>query len=312
MMMKTVMVDDIIKRLRSEKTQSITKVQSEIRICAGQFLRKKGFVEINPVIISPLTDPLRHETLNGSIKYLEHTFQLTRSMIFHKQISLIGLNKIFVFSPNVRLEQPRYAETNKHLIEFTQIDVEIKNATREETMDLVEDMLIEIFCHIKDYCHKELAYFNRTLVTPRKPFKRIKYLEAYKEYGEGFDMYLSKSAKEPFWIIDFPIEAREFYDRQYEEQPGVLCDMDMVYPEGYGEALSGGEREYEYAKIIERIAQTELHPKDYQWYLEFAKRGLPSCCGFGIGVERLTRFICGLSNIADATIFPKVPGSWTI
>jgi asparaginyl-tRNA synthetase len=29
--------------------------------------------------------------------------------------------------------------------------------------------------------------------------------------------------------------------------------MDLIYPNGHGEALSGGEREYEYERIKERI-----------------------------------------------------------
>lgn len=309
---KDIIISELRARLSSERTRTITKVESEIRISAGKFLRKKGFVEINPVIISPLTDPLHHETSDGSIKYLEHKFQLTRSMIFHKHISLLGLEKIFIFSPNIRLEPPRYSKTAKHLIEFTQIDVEMRNATREEVMDLAEGMVTQILFHVKDRCYQELEYLDRRLAIPRKPFKRIKYLEAYKKYGDGFETHLSEETKEPFWIIDFPIEAREFYDRQYEEEPGILCDMDLVFPEGFGEASSGGEREYEYEKIVQRIAQAELPSEDYWWYLELAKKKLPPCAGFGIGVERLTRYICGLPNIAETTLFPKVPGSWTI
>jgi aspartyl/asparaginyl-tRNA synthetase len=39
--------------------------------------------------------------------------------------------------------------------------------------------------------------------------------------------------------------------------------MDLIYPEGYGEALSGGEREY-----------------------QLAEKGLFPSAGFGIGIER--------------------------
>jgi asparaginyl-tRNA synthetase len=309
---KHIEIRELQQRLGSQRTRAIAAVGSEIRICAGTFLRKQGFVEINPVIISPLTDPLHHETLDGSISYLDHRYQLTRSMIFHKHIALLGLEKIFIFSPNIRLEPPRYAVTKKHLIEFTQIDVEIRNGTREDAIDLVENMVIEILNHVRDHCSQELTYLERSVTIPKKPFRCIKYLDAQREHGVDFESHLSADAREPFWIIDFPIEAREFYDREYKNQPGILCDMDLVYPEGYGEASSGGEREYTYERIIERISKTDLHPHDYGWYLELAKSGLPPCAGFGIGVERLTRYICGLSDIAEATIFPKIPGTWTI
>ena len=50
------------------------------------------------------------------------------------------------------------------------------------------------------------------------------------------------------------------------------------------------------------------NPAEYKWYLEMLKDGIPLSAGFGIGVERLTRWICGLKNIWDAVPFPKVPG----
>jgi asparaginyl-tRNA synthetase len=104
------------------------------------------------------------------------------------------------------------------------------------------------------------------------------------------------------------IEAREFYDREDLERPGTLVDMDLLYPEGFGEALSGGEREHTLTRIMERIERAGLEPEDFELYLEFAKRGIPSSAGFGIGMERLTRFVCGLKRIEKAALFPKAPG----
>jgi asparaginyl-tRNA synthetase len=130
--------------------------------------------------------------------------------------------------------------------------------------------------------------------------------------GPDFEKYLSVNSIEPFWIVDFPINMREFYDREYDEYPGVLCDMDLVYPEGYGEALSGGEREFKYEKILRRMAQSHIYSFSYRWYLDFAQKGLYPSAGFGIGLERLTRYICALDDISLSTIFPKKPGAWNI
>lgn len=82
----------------------------------------------------------------------------------------------------------------------------------------------------------------------------------------------------------------------------------MIYPEGYGEALSGGEREFEYEKIKKRIEQKKIDLKAYEIYLDFARKGLFPSAGFGIGVERLTRFILGLSQIQETRFFAKLPG----
>lgn len=84
--------------------------------------------------------------------------------------------------------------------------------------------------------------------------------------------------------------------------------MDLIYPEGYGEALSGGEREYKFDKIKNRIINKGQSLTQFEGYLKLAKNNLPQSAGFGIGIERLTRFICGLDNIEETSLFPKIPG----
>ena len=102
--------------------------------------------------------------------------------------------------------------------------------------------------------------------------------------------------------------SRGFYDREDPVRPGILRDFDMLYPEGFGEAISGGEREHTYKGVLKRMKLTGVDPEEYGWYLQMLKEGVPSSVGFGIGVERLTRWICGLKTIWEAVPFPKVPG----
>ena len=124
---------------------------------------------------------------------------------------------------------------------------------------------------------------------------------------------LSKTHTELVWIIDIPLKSREFYDKEDREHPGYLRDMDLIYPDGYGEALSGGEREYEYEHIKKRIRKKGMTCAQFKEYLQLAKKNnLPPSAGFGIGIERLTRFVCGLDRIEDTALFPKVPGRYCI
>lgn len=300
----------LYKRNKGATLRNAIRVGSEIRKAMADFLRKEEFVEIAPVIISPITDPLCHATGNVLFEYYGHPFQITKSMIFHKQMALLSCDRIFAFSPNVRLEPVELADTGRHLVEFTQVDLEWKGATRDELMNLGERLLADAVTHVKKTCKRELVYFKRNLKIPKAPFERITYAEAYKKYGPEFEIVLSEKYEEPFWIIDIPLERREFYDREDPKRRGILCDMDLVYPEGFGEALSGGEREYEYDRIKKRIEKFGMKPEDLKWFLEFARLGIPRSAGFGIGVERLTRFCCGLKRIDDVSLFPKVPGSW--
>ena len=89
---------------KETERRAVLTLKSEIVRTAGQFLRERGFIEILPVLLSPITDPLRHETYDGQVDFYGTPYQLTKSMIFHKQMALRTLPKIFCFSPNVRME----------------------------------------------------------------------------------------------------------------------------------------------------------------------------------------------------------------
>lgn len=306
-------VVDYTDRITSTQMRVAMKVHTHVRRYLGDFLFKEGFTEIPPVILSPITDPLNHPTLDPTFTCYGHNYQLTKSMIFHKQLAVMAYEKIFSFSPNLRFEPLERTESGRHLFEFTQLDLEVRNASREDVMGLMERM----YTGLMEYCAKELAddlaEIGRTLTVPTAPFKRVAYKEAEAEYGKTFETDLSRAEKEPFWIIDIPLLDREFYDREDPERPDILLDMDLIYPEGFGEASSGGEREWEYSQIMRRIDKKQQDPSDFCVLVDLAKEGkiLPSA-GFGIGIERLVRYICGFDRIETAALFPKVPGKLCI
>jgi len=301
-------IENSIKHLSDEKVKHAIVVQGYIREYVTDFLRYKGYLEIPPIIISPLTDPLNHPVYDPKIHAYGGDMWITKSMIFHKQIAVQELKKIFIMSPNIRLEKEERSSTGRHLYEFTQIDIEALEKSREDMMDLAEDLIIYTIDRIKKEHPEELEYFHRNLTDYKKPFDKITYADAEKKYGKDFERKLSLEAKSPVWLIDIPLKEREFYDREYDDKPGILRDMDLIYPEGYQEASSGGEREFELSKILERIHKKGQTEDQFKWFIELAKHGIKLSTGFGIGIERFTRFVCGAKRIEDVTPFPKIPG----
>lgn len=126
-----------------------------------------------------------------------------------------------------------------------------------------------------------------------------------------FEWLVSTLHDQPFFIHDYPKGARGFYDREYPDKPGILMDFDLIFPFGYGEAISGAAREYEIQKIIPRMKESGESLQKYQWYLEFLKKHGKPTAGFGIGLERTVRYFCGLPSIYFALPYPRVPGVFT-
>lgn len=287
---------------------AVLRVKDEIMHSGREYLRQQGFTEILPVILSPITDPLHHDTFDGTVSFYGHRYQLTKSMILHKQIALRTLPRIYCFSPNIRMEPAERAGLGRYLAEFVQLDLEARDASREEMMQIGEGLVVHVIAAVINHCPAKLSRLGRELSVPRTPFPRITFREAKERFGEKFDDSLSASLSAPTWVIDFPRSVREFYDREDPQRPGILLDMDLIYPEGYGEALSGGEREHSLARILRRLEQDALDKDRFFQYLAMAAEGIPPSAGFGIGIERLTRFVCGLDQIEQARLFPKTPG----
>ncbi|MBS7620459.1 hypothetical protein KEJ21_07450 [Candidatus Bathyarchaeota archaeon] len=309
------------KYIKMPRMRNILIIQDEILFSLRDFLRGEGFVEILAPIIGPVTDPGIRGAKQVSIDFYGHHFKIMSSMILYKQMVVSSLGKIFSLSPNVRLEPQESLATMRHLSEFRQLDLEIAEASYMEAMDLGERMLAYVVRRVKKNCREELTSLKRSLKVPNLPFKKIPHKEAVDlllskgynvKYGEEIpwdaEVALSSMFDDPFWIYDFPLTARGFYDREDPDRPGILRDFDLIYPEGYGEAISGGEREYLFGKVIGRMRSRGDDLRDYGWYLEMLKEGVSPSAGFGIGVERLTRYLCGLEKIWEAVPFPKLPG----
>jgi asparaginyl-tRNA synthetase len=139
------------EHLTSPVTQAALRVQNAITAGAREYLAAHGFMEMMPPMIGPVTDPGCRGAKQVDVDYYGHKYKLMTSVILYKQASLLAFDRIFYVAPNVRLEPLETADTGRHLVEFTQIDVEVAEASREEVLDLLQDLLR----HIVGYALRE-------------------------------------------------------------------------------------------------------------------------------------------------------------
>jgi asparaginyl-tRNA synthetase len=301
--------------------QRVLRIQAALGAAIREYLDGEGFTELLPPIIGPVTDPGIRGAKQATIDFYGREYKVMSSAILYKQMMAASLGRVYFFSPNVRLEPLETATTGRHLVEFVQVDVEEAGATVEDAMCRAEGLVAHVHDVARTRLRDELAASGRSLNGASVPFRRLAYEEALEvlsargrdvPYGVEIpwadEELLSREFREPFFIVDYPRGARGFYDREHPDRPGILRDFDLLYPEGYGEAISGAEREHEYAKVIARLRETGENPSKYEWYLDMLREGIPPSSGFGIGVERLTRYVCGLDAVWDARPYPKVAG----
>lgn len=273
------------------------------------FFHSEGFVQLLPVILGKSTDPLGPDPNSSIIKtteieYLGDKFYTMNSMILHKQVAVREVGKIFILSPNIRLEKAERKESRRHLFEFTQADFEIPNGTKEDVRGLIE----RYFSSLSSFLAEKSQLLNghgKDIFIFKPPFKSYTTHELIDKYGEDWETKASLDNEQPFWVT---CHKREFYDKEDETEPGHYLNYDLIYPMGYGEALSGAEREYDYERILKRMGKDKLNMDIYQSYISEAKKGFMPSAGAGFGIERVIRFLSQADHIGDVQLFRRVPG----
>jgi asparaginyl-tRNA synthetase len=316
---------DLRTHLSAPRTRYAVAVQQAILHAAREYLTGEGFTELLAPVIGPVTDPGARGSKQVDIDYYGHRYKLMTSAILYKQASLLSFGKIFYVAPNVRLEPLETANTARHLAEFHQLDVEIAGASREEATAVVQALVAHAVRRVLDRAAEHLDGLGRDRHALGEvldaPFELISHREAVRRLHElghpqdpaaeidwAGERILSAGARRPFFVTDYPKGSRGFYDRESTTEPGSLRNFDLIAPEGYGELCSGSEREFEYRRMVARMRETGENPAKYGWYLDLVRDGIPASSGFGIGVQRLTRYVAGLDAVWQASMFPKLPG----
>lgn len=301
--------------LRNEKVNDIFKVYAQVLKSYAEKMRENGFLEIKtPKILSSATE-------GGAnffkIKYFKRDAYLAQSPQFYKQAGVGAFERVFEIGTVFRAE-PHF--TTRHVNEYTSLDAEmgfIENFS--DVMNQLQETMKKILKDVKKNCSQELEKYDSELSVPDK-FPRIKLTEALdilkKEYGktiEGIDIdpegerLISDWAKKThksdlIFLTHYPASIRPFYtmpsqDSQYTES------FDLIF-RGV-EIATGGQRIHDYQQLLQNIKLHRLNPEDFKHYLDIFKLGMPPHGGWGLGSERITQKILGLSNVKEAILFPR-------
>ncbi|MGD6807972.1 MAG: asparagine synthetase A [Candidatus Bathyarchaeia archaeon] len=303
----------------------LTAAEIERKACIGKIMTytlqsltntyiKKGFQWLLPVALSQSTDPLWPDPGASIEKRIEvdiygKPVRTTASMIIHKLVaSSTAYPKLFILSPNIRIEKAERAKTGKHIYEFTQLDFEMVDSGSKDVFALVEEAICTLVKDLKKDMKDELTTLCRcdSLQSPKAPFKIYDRADLEAKYGaDGWEAGITEDITEPVWITNIP---REFYDFE-DFKTGKWDNYDLFMPQ-FGEVLSGAKREYEYKKIMQKIERDQVKKENYALILKMAKaKRLKPTAGAGIGMERLVGWIAGVKHIAECQPFPRVPGN---
>lgn len=295
--------------LRSDKNLLIFKAQTEMVAAMRQFLLNKGFLEIHtPKLIGAASE-------SGSdvfeLKYFDRKAYLSQSPQFYKQMAMAaGFDRIFEVGPVFRAEK---SFTNKHATEFTGFDLEMSYIDSfRDVMQMEAELLQDALMHVKEtYGEQIKELYGLETVVPSLPFPEMKLQDVYKELEERYGYTVDDSEKndltteaehlcaklsmdkfghEFLFVTDYGPEKRAFYHMRDEN--GMPLGYDLIWRGT--EITTGAQREHRYPQLRAQADEKGLG-EDVKFYMDFFRYGCPPHGGFGLGVDRLTMLLLGLS-----------------
>jgi asparaginyl-tRNA synthetase len=304
--------------IRSARQQAVLRIRHEVIDAVRTYFNSRGFVLADTPIFTP--SACEGTTTLFPVQYFEDTTAyLTQSGQLYNEANAMALGRVYCFGPTFRAEK---SKTRRHLTEFWMVEPEVAYATLEDIIVLAEELVAEVVARVLDRRARELKTLERqtaALERVKAPFARISYdaaAQALKDKGLPFEWggdfgspdetALSEMFDGPVAVTGYPSAIKAFYFKPEPGRPEVSRSVDILAPEGYGEIIGGGQRIDDYDLLLERIEAHKLPREAYEWYLDLRRFGGVPHAGFGMGIERVVAWICGLDHLREAIPYPRM------
>jgi len=303
--------------LRSSRQHAALRVRSEIIKGCRDFFDDRGFVLVDTPIITPAA--CEGTTTLFELDYFGEKAFLTQSGQLYNEADCMAFGKVYCFGPTFRAEK---SKTRRHLMEFWMIEPEVAFAELDDIMKLAEDLISYLVQRVLEKRGEDLKRLERNtllLEKVRPPFPRISYSDAFDilekegtETPRGADLgapdetILSSRYELPLMVHRYPKDVKAFYRQPDPQNPEVALCVDVLAPEGYGEIIGGSQRIHDHDLLLQRIKEHNLPIEAFQWYLDLRKYGTVPHSGFGMGIERVVAWICGLEHVRETIPFPRM------
>jgi nondiscriminating aspartyl-tRNA synthetase len=305
--------------LRNPKSLAIFKIREKAIFAVREFFNNEGFIEVTTPKFSGAgaeggADMFEFDYF-GQKAYLSQSQQLYKQMLM-----ACGFEKIFEIGPSFRAEK---SHTQRHITEFSHLDVEMSFIDSEEEVLTVEEKLLKyVLEYVRKNCKKELTLLEKEIPMLKVPLPRVPHEEAInllqkagvnikqgEDIGTAEEKILGEAVEKKynskaFFLTKFPWkqEVCKFYwmrDGKY----GRGADFEFMGQE----LTTGSQREHRYDILFKQIIEKGYSPKSFKSYLEPFKFGMPPHGGFGWGIDRMISYMLQIENIREVVLFPRDP-----
>jgi len=304
--------------IRAARQQAVLRIRHEVIDAVRHYFNSQGFVLADTPIFTP--SACEGTTTLFPVQYFDDaTAYLTQSGQLYNEANAMALGRVYCFGPTFRAEK---SKTRRHLTEFWMVEPEVAYANLDDIIALAEGLVTAVIARVLDARGRELKALERdtsTLEKITKPFARVSYDDAVRilrekglpfewggDFGSPDETALSEHFAGPVCVTGYPTAIKAFYFKPQDGRPEVSLSVDVLAPEGYGEIIGGGQRIDDLDLLVRRIEEHHLPKEAYEWYLDLRRYGSVPHAGFGMGIERVVAWICGLEHLREAIPYPRM------
>ncbi|MCK5848810.1 MAG: asparagine--tRNA ligase [Caldisericia bacterium] len=302
--------------IRTPSQRAVLKIRAEVIQGTRDFLNENGFVNFDSPILTGSAP--EGTTSLFELDYFDEKAYLSQSGQLYQEAGAMAFGRVYCLGPTFRAEK---SKTRRHLTEFWMVEPEMAYCDIKESLQIQEGMVSYLINRILTNCDSELKVLKRDtskLEKIKAPFPRVTYKEILellnkndreKKWGDditGLDeTIISENFEQPVFITHFPSDSKPFYMKTTPTDSSTVLGADLMAPEGYGEIIGGSQREDDLETILSKIEKAGLNPEAYQWYIDIRRFGSVPHCGYGMGIERFTAWMCGTDHIRETIPFPR-------
>jgi asparaginyl-tRNA synthetase len=304
--------------IRSARQQAVLRVRHEVIDAVRDYFNSRGFILADTPIFTP--SACEGTTTLFPVQYFEDTTAyLTQSGQLYNEANAMALGRVYCFGPTFRAEK---SKTRRHLTEFWMVEPEVAYATLNDVIELAEGLVVDVVSRVLDRRRRELAMLERDtakLESVTRPFPRVSYDEAAAllkdkglpfewggDFGSPDETAISEAFDRPVAVHGYPSAIKAFYMKPHPDRPEISLSVDVLAPEGYGEIIGGGQRIDDYDLLLRRLEEHKLPREAFEWYLDLRRYGSVPHGGFGMGIERVVAWLCGLEHLREAIPYPRM------
>jgi len=304
--------------IRSQRQHAVLRIRHTVVKAVRDFLDDSGFTLVDTPIFTPAA--CEGTTTLFAVPYFdEGTAYLTQSGQLYNEATAAAHGKVYCFGPTFRAEK---SKTRRHLTEFWMVEPEMAFAHLQDAMKVAQDMIVSAVVKVLETRGEELKALERDtskLANVQAPFPWLHYDDAIKliqskgsqtQWGSDFggtdETMIAESYDRPVVVHRFPAAIKAFYMEPDAERPELTLSGDILAPEGYGEIVGGGERMSNEDLLVQRLREHKLPEDAFRWYIDLRRFGSVPHAGFGMGIERVVTWICGLEHLRETIAFPRM------